>query len=127
MEARMPSAMSPEAFAGPDIDPRLIVSAPPALKGMAATEDKLAPVRLQMGGFQRSLKGEDRYLVRRAAVGVDTVDFGVVADGHGGDLAAEYIIQHVVDYIVRPATACYGLRPPAAAWLAGTISLAALR
>ena len=62
-----------------------------------------APKTIQVGGTQRNLKGEDRFATRRVVIGEETLEFGVVADGHGGSAAAALCHARCIDYIVEEA------------------------
>ena len=52
--------------------------------------------KFMVGGFQRSLKGEDCFATRHDVIGGDSVSFMLVADGHGGDHVSTYISSQVL-------------------------------
>lgn len=85
------------------IDPVLSMSAPAGFQLLSPNALPIAAVRNQIGGHQKSLKGEDVFLTKRITIGTETVDFALVADGHGGSIAAEYIKDHVIEYIQEVA------------------------
>ena len=55
--------------------------------------------KFMVGGFQRSLKGEDCFATRHDVIGGDSVSFILVADGHGGDHVSTYISSRVLKQI----------------------------
>ena len=58
---------------------------------------------LASGGFGRALKDEDRWMVASTVIGGDTVEVGLVADGHGGSAAASHCKRHAVPYLFERA------------------------
>ena len=61
-------------------------------------------VRPEGGGAARELKGEDKWTLKEAVVGGETLVFAVVADGHGGAKAAEYCKEHASQYMIEEAS-----------------------
>ena len=59
--------------------------------------------KFMVGGFQRSLKGEDCFATRHDVIGGDSVSFILVADGHGGDHVSTYISSRVLQQICASA------------------------
>ena len=54
-------------------------------------------------GAMRDLKGEDRWKLRTESIGGESILFAVVADGHGGQAAAQRCADTVVPYILDAA------------------------
>ena len=71
-----------------------------------AAGDELVEQHLQhvfADGAMRKLKGEDIFGTRQAYVGNELIDFGMMADGHGGAEAAKLCVAKVVEYICQEA------------------------
>ena len=52
---------------------------------------------------RRGAQGEDKWTLKEAVVGGETLVFAVVADGHGGAKAAEYCKEHASQYMIEEA------------------------
>ena len=55
------------------------------------------------GHANKTLKGEDRYAIHEAAIGGELCHFALVADGHGGHLAAVHVSEKLIPYICQRA------------------------
>ncbi len=56
-----------------------------------------------VGGYQRSLKGEDCYATRQEFIGGDSISFILVADGHGGRQVSSYISSRLLERVCTNA------------------------
>lgn len=63
-------------------------------------EEKALDTHVMCGGFNKSLKGEDRFDVRRQLIGGDLVTFVLVADGHGGNHVSAYIKAKFLERVI---------------------------
>jgi serine/threonine protein phosphatase PrpC len=60
-------------------------------------------LQVMCGGFQKELKGEDRFMLHDASVGGDHCYFALVADGHGGKDAVQIAAQRILPLITQEA------------------------
>lgn len=60
--------------------------------------------RVRSGGFLVSKKGEDRFQTLSCTVNGDQLSLALVADGHGGAEAADYVKENLLGLIAGAAT-----------------------
>ena len=60
-------------------------------------------MKFMVGGFQRSLKGEDCFATRQDIIRGDSITCILVADGHGGSHVSTYISSRVLQQICASA------------------------
>jgi serine/threonine protein phosphatase PrpC len=74
----------------------------PATSASAVASSKVA-LQVMCGGFQKNVKGEDRFMIHDATIGGDSCYFTLVADGHGGKDAAQLAAQRILPFIAQEA------------------------
>ena len=72
----------------------------PIAPAVASSKGEL---QVMCGGFQKELKGEDRFMFHDASVGGDHCYFALVADGHGGKDAVQLAAQRTLPFIIQEA------------------------
>ena len=74
-----------------------------ASEGVPVSPRSTSETTCIVGGYQRSLKGEDCFATRQDVIDGDSVSFILVADGHGGDHVSTYISSRVLQQICASA------------------------
>ena len=74
----------------------------PATSASAVASSKVA-IQVMCGGFQKNMKGEDRFMIHDATIGGDYCYFTLVADGHGGKDAVQLAAQGILPCIAQEA------------------------